>query len=73
MTADADEEEDAAMKARKRLGVPEYDPDAAMVTSLPKVMPLARRLKNCPLAALGQLKHSTVPFSVMQVQLSLVM
>lgn len=33
-----DEEEDATQKARRKLGVPEYDPDALVVSSLPKIM-----------------------------------
>ena len=39
---DDEEEEDEAYKARKRLGMPEYDPDESMLTSMPKILPLVR-------------------------------
>ena len=41
-----DEEEDAALKARRKLGVPEYDPDSLVVTTLPKIMPLDSHCKD---------------------------
>ena len=39
-TGSGDEREDEAAKLRKRLGLPEYDPDAALVSSIPKVQHL---------------------------------
>ena len=33
-----DEEEEEATKVRKKLGMPEYDPDEALLTALPKIL-----------------------------------
>ena len=38
LTASADEAEDEALKARRKLGMPEYDPDEGLTSALPKLM-----------------------------------
>ena len=40
------EEEDTASKARKKLGLPAYDPDACLVDSLPAILPLSKTTSN---------------------------
>ena len=36
--ADEDDEADFAQVARKKLGIPEYDPNASLLSSLPKIL-----------------------------------
>ena len=38
ITGSGDEEQDEAAKIRRKLGLPEFDPDATMVSSIPKIM-----------------------------------
>ena len=37
---DEAEEEDLAAQARKRLGIPEFDPNASLLATLPKMLKL---------------------------------
>ena len=39
LTGSGDEQEDNASKARKKLGLPEYDPTLAMLEMMPKFLP----------------------------------
>ena len=38
IVADEDETEDFAAQARKKLGIPEYDPNASLLATLPKIL-----------------------------------
>ena len=58
-----EEAEDAAHKARKRLGLPEYNPDEALMSSIPKIMFLGSiyTSMNCSHAAAASYPTAAKP------------
>ena len=40
-------EEDASTKARKKLGLPAYDPDSSLVDAMPSILPLSEISTSC--------------------------